>query len=131
MVYFWVKHDGLIFIFTWFRRDSIKSNINPRFLPLGLTLSENCQLSKWWKSVDGLGIRSNQRNFVLYGFSFRNSLAFQYCKSAKHTHWKDTIKYFFKCRKRSACHLNIYGSTDHGLDSPLVYITVTLLISLE
>lgn len=79
-----------------------------------------------------MGIRSNQRNFVLYGFIFRNSLAFQYCKSAKQTHWKDTIKYFFLgCRKRSACYLSICSLTDHGLDSPLICMNVTLLISPE
>lgn len=92
LVYLFVKHDSLVFILRWFRRGRIKANTNPRFPPLGLMLSENCQLWKWWKSVDGLGIRSNQRNFVLYGFSFRNSLAFQYCKSAKQTHWEDAIK---------------------------------------
>ena len=39
-------------MFTRFINDRVKSSIKPRFSPPGLVLWVNCQLSKWWKSVD-------------------------------------------------------------------------------
>lgn len=51
-IFFKGKYDSLIFVFTRFINDRVKSSIKPRFSPLGLVLWVNCQLSKWWKSVD-------------------------------------------------------------------------------